>query len=118
VSIEFALKNFSGEFALNLLGSEEPKAYLFKSLSKPEIALLDANLREGAELKSEFFMLYLASAMKEEPLFMIKGISSGSIRVYPETPMFFAIRVMPLSLAKSLVSETFKKGSSTLGKVV
>ncbi|PIU29790.1 hypothetical protein COT07_03925 [Candidatus Woesearchaeota archaeon CG07_land_8_20_14_0_80_44_23] len=118
VSVEFAGKNFSGEFAVGLLGSEEPKAYLFKLFSKPEIALIDANFLDSSEMKSQFFMSYLSSAMKADPLFMIKGISSGSIKVYPETPMFFAIRIMPISLAKGFVSEALKKGSSTLSKVV
>jgi hypothetical protein len=118
LSINVAGNGFSGEFAVGLLNSDNPKAYLSQSLSQAEISSIEVKLNDSSELKSQFFMSYLASAMKADPLFMIKGISSGSIKVYPETPMFFAIRIMPLSLAKSFVSEALKKGSSTLSKVV
>ena len=118
LSINVAGNAFSGEFALGLLDSENPEAYLSQSLSQAEISSIEAKLNDDSELKSQFFMSYLSSAMKADPLFMIKGINSGKARVYPETPMFFAMRVMPLSFAKSLVSEALKKGSSTLSKVV
>jgi hypothetical protein len=118
--ITFALgkANFTGGFAEGLLSSADPRLYLSQSASQEEIRLMSNNMQDESEIKSVFFMAYLASAMKKDALMMIKGINRGEIRVYPETPMFFAIRVLPVSLAGRLVSETLKKGNITEKQVV
>lgn len=117
ISFSLGNANFTGEFAQGMFSSESPLSYLEGSVSKKDFADIKSGINDEAEIKSAFFMAYLASAMKNNQIIMIQGVNSGEITAYPKTPMFFAISALPLSVAKSIVSETFKEANVTYTKV-
>ncbi|GEM_PF-1566147 len=110
-SVELNGQNFSKDFVISLLKSDDASefyaAYVIKERKLPESkkkdlkAEISKNFGDNAGLKSVFFASALTSIMKENSLFMALESSAGRAHVYPETPLFKALRIIPSSWMKN-----------------
>ncbi|MCX6710410.1 MAG: hypothetical protein NTV63_05695 [Candidatus Woesearchaeota archaeon] len=74
------------------------------------------NIGDSTSFKAVFFSTAVGEIMKNQPLFIVLESSSGGLSVYPETPLFSALRMVPSSMLKGLFEKSMGKAVSRIQK--
>lgn len=91
----------------------ELKSCISKFINKEEAELI---MKENMEIRDILFEAVMSEVLSKYPYLMIEGISSHKIKVYPETPMFIAMKMVPTSLLRQVISKNLKAEAQTFIK--
>ncbi|MBI2550651.1 hypothetical protein HYV83_05765 [Candidatus Woesearchaeota archaeon] len=67
--------------------------------------------------RAEAVMALYVQKVSADPLFLIAEYKKGNIIIYPATPVFKAVKALPLSLMKKAIGVAFQKAGQAVGKV-
>ena len=97
-------QNFSKSFIFDILEAEDAVEFLVQSQLPPEVpedlkqdyrdTLGDADMLKAKMLA----VLFVQSMVQESPVFLLEQFRKQNIIIYPESPMFKAVKFIPKSL--------------------
>lgn len=92
--------------SIEIEGNKVPREVVLKQLE-------ESDGRERAML----FAGLLGRKIVQNPMYLIQQYKAGNVRVYPETPVFKAVKALPLSLFARAAKGLFEKAEAGAGTV-
>ena len=100
--ITFEGLDFDKELSDEVFDSEDPLTVIAKSANeenwKPVRDVLAEDLGSATQTKGALFAVLMLQGLSEGPTYIIENLKSDNLEVYPESPLFIALEVIPESL--------------------
>jgi len=114
--VEIDNKFLDGNYALGILKSDNPFSMLqSKNIGMDDLGLRAEDAENKAEIKAALFGSILSNNIfsPKDSLLLFSELRSGSIVIYPETALFKAARIVPLTFIKNTAEKIFAKTKET-----
>ncbi len=99
-AIDINGKTIAKSSAVSILRSEEPAAMLKQhSINEDDLEISKNDMEDSSRVKAALFAIILSDEVlsPKNPLLLFSGFKEGSIVVYPETALFKAANILPIS---------------------
>ena len=103
-AIDINGKTIAKGSAVSILKSEEPSAMLKQhSINEDDLEISKNDMEDSSRVKAALFAIILSDEVlsPKNPLLLFSGFKDGSIIVYPETAVFKAANILPVSFIGS-----------------
>lgn len=95
--------------AIEVFNSDDPLTVLAKAKDENNWlsirSALEDDLTSPSEAKAALFAVLMVEKFASGPSFIFYGLKDGLISVYPETPLFIAIKIIPESVFDKIAGE-------------
>lgn len=105
-------KTIAKSYAISVLKSEEPAAMLKdKNIDEDDLEISKKDMEDSSRIKAALFGIILSDEVlsPKNPLLLFSGFKEGSIIVYPETAVFKAANILPVSFIGSAGKAIFSE---------
>ena len=111
-SISINGKAITKSNAISILKSEDPSAVIKQyNLNENDLEISKNDMEDSSRVKAALFGIILSDEVlsQKNPLLLFSGFKEGIIIVYPETALFKAANILPLSFIGSAGKTIFKE---------
>lgn len=91
------------------------EAALYGSLSENELSELPESGSSGE--RAEAVLAIYGQRVSADPIFLVTEYKKGNVIIYPETPVFRAVKVLPLLLMRKAAERLFQKAGQAVSTV-
>ena len=120
-NIDINGKTITKSYAISVLRSEDPSAMLRdKKIYETNLEISKKDMEYNSRVKAALFGIILSDEVlsPKNPLLLFSGFKEGSIIVYPETAVFKAANMLPISFIGSAGKTIFRKTEKVKAFVV
>jgi len=112
LSVQLFEKSVDCGIILNCIKSDDAELkkciYALAGSSNREVLTTSTDSTGAERARSMLFASVMSQLLLKKPYRVIEGINSGLIKVYPETPMFVAMKMVPAPLFRKFFSKDLK----------
>ena len=120
-NIDINGKTITKSYAISALRSDDPAAMLRdKKIYETNLEISKKDMEDRSRVKAALFGIILSGEVlsPKNPLLLFSGFKEGSIIVYPETAVFKAANILPLSFIGSAGKTIFREKEKVKAFVV
>ncbi len=97
------------ELADEIFSSNDPLTVLAKNADPEDWQSVRESLSKeigtGTRVKGALFAVMMIDGLSQGPKYVLENLKSGNLEVYPESPLFMALEIIPGSMYERIVSE-------------
>ena len=111
-SIDINGKTITKSYAISVLRSEDPAAMLRdRKIYESNLGISKNDMEDKSRVKAALFSIILSDEVlsPKNPLLLFSGFKQGSIIVYPETSLFKAANILPISFIGNIGKTIFRE---------
>ena len=90
------------------------EAALTSSFHGKDLKELFESVSGSSEDRAALIMALYSKRVSDDPLFLVTEYKKGNVIIYPETPVFKAVKVLPLSLVKKAAGRIAQKAGQAV----
>ena len=120
-NIDINGKTITKSYAISVLRSDDPAAMLRdKKIYETNLEISKKDMEDRSRVKAALFGIILSGEVlsPKNPLLLFSGFREGSIIVYPETAVFKAANILPISFIGSAGKTIFRETEKVKAFVV